>query len=255
MNYLDQFKLGGKSVIVTGGSKGLGRAMALGLAEAGARVAVVSRSKILIEETAQEIIRAGGQAMAVPAEVRSERDVERMVEIVADQYGEIDVLVNSAGIAPMNRAVDITMAEWDDVMDTNIKSLFLTARSVGKRMIKQMRGKVINLGSVLGKGALNLCLHYGASKAAIMQMTRVLAFEWSPFNINVNCIAPGFFATEMTKVQQEDERFRTFLIDRIPFKRFGKPEEVVGLAIFLSSEAADYITGQTVFIDGGYSIW
>ena len=255
MSYLDQFKLTGKSVIITGGSKGLGRAMALGLAEAGARVAVVSRSKNLIEETAQEIIRAGGEAMAVPADVRSEHDVEKMVEIVAGQYGGIDILVNNAGIAPMNRAVDITMDEWDDVMDTNVKSMFLTARKVGKRMIKQMRGKVINLGSVLGKGALDLCLHYGASKAAVMQMTKVLAFEWSRFNINVNCIAPGFFATEMTRVQQEDERFRTFLIDRIPLKRFGKPEEVVGLAIFLSSAAADYITGETIFIDGGYSIW
>ena len=147
------------------------------------------------------------------------------------------------------------MDEWDDVMDTNMKSIFLTARRVGKRMIKQMRGKVINLGSVLGKGALDLCLHYEPSKAAVMHMTRILAFEWSRFNINVNCIAPGFFATEMTKVQQEDERFRTFLIDRIPFKRFGKPEEIVGLAIFLSSAAADYITGETIFIDGGYSIW
>ena len=106
-----------------------------------------------------------------------------------------------------------------------------------------------------GKGALDLCLHYGASKAAVMHMTRIIAFEWSRFNINVNCIAPGFFATEMTKVQQEDERNRTLLIDRIPFKRFGKPEEIVGLAIFLSSAAADYITGETIFIDGGYSIW
>ncbi len=141
MSYLDQFKLTGKSVIVTGGSKGLGRAMALGLAEAGARVAVVSRSKNLIEETAQEIIRAGGEAMAVPADVRSERDIEKMVEIVADQYGEIDILVNNAGIAPMNRVVDITMGEWDDVMGTNMRAMFLTARSVGKRMIKQRRGK------------------------------------------------------------------------------------------------------------------
>jgi NAD(P)-dependent dehydrogenase (short-subunit alcohol dehydrogenase family) len=122
-------------------------------------------------------------------------------------------------------------------------------------MIKQNHGKVVNIGSVLGKGALNLCLHYGASKAAIMQMTRNLAFEWAPFHVNVNCIAPGFFSTEMTKGQLEDEKQRKFLLRKIPFKRFGKPEEVTGLAIFLSSQASDYITGETVFIDGGYSIW
>jgi len=255
MSYLDEFKLTGKSVIITGGSKGLGRSMALGLADAGARVAVVSRSKTLLEETAQEIIRAGGEAIAIPADVKNDREVQQMVERVTDQYGAIDILVNSAGIAPMNRAVNITLDEWNDVMDTNMKSMFLTARTVGKRMIKQRHGKVINLGSVLGKGALDLCLHYGASKAAVMQMTRVLAYEWAPFGINVNCIAPGFFATEMTRVQQEDERFRTFLIEKIPLKRFGRPQEIVGLAIFLSSSSADYITGETIFIDGGYSIW
>ncbi|MGO9138104.1 MAG: SDR family NAD(P)-dependent oxidoreductase [Syntrophales bacterium] len=255
MNYLDQFNLTDKVAIVTGGSKGLGRAMAIGLAGAGAKTVVVSRSKNLIEETAQEIVKAGGEAIAIPVNVRSDIDIERMAQAVGKKFGRIDILVNNAGIAPTNDAVDIPLEEWNNVMDTNLKSIFLTAKIIGKKMLNQKQGKVINIGSVLGKGALLQCVHYSASKAAIMQMTRSLALEWAPFNINVNCIAPGFFSTEMTKAQFENEIERKFLLRKIPFKRFGKPEDIIGLAIFLSSPASDYITGETVFIDGGYSIW
>lgn len=255
MNYLDQFKVTDKVAIVTGGSKGLGKAMAIGLAQAGAKIAVVSRTKKLIEETANEIIAVGGEAIAIPVDVKKEEDIERMTKAVVDKYGSINILINNAGIAPVNRAVDITADEWNDVMDTNMKSTFLAARSVGKVMMRQKSGKVINLGSVLGKDAQPFCLHYGATKAAIMQMTRILALEWASCNINVNCIAPGFFVTEMTKEQIENEGNKKFLMQKIPFKRFGKTEDIVGLAIFLSSPASDYITGETVFIDGGYSIW
>jgi len=255
MKYLKQFSLTGKIAVVTGGSKGLGRAMAVGLADAGATVAVVSRTKSLIEETAQEIIKAGGEAIAVPTDIKNEQDIERMSKAVMDTYGRIDILINNAGIAPMGPAVDIPLQEWNDVMDTNLKSVFLTAKTIGKIMMQQKSGKVINIASVLGKGALHFCLHYGASKAAIIQMTKNLAFEWSRFPIHVNCIAPGFFATEMTQAQHDNEKERKFLLQKIPFKRFGMPEEIVGLAIFLASPASDYITGETIFIDGGYSIW
>jgi len=255
MGYLERFRLTDKVALVTGGSKGLGRSMAMGLAEAGATVAVVSRTKRLIDETAQEIIRNGGQAIAVPADVKSEQDIDRMTQTVLDQCGRIDILLNNAGIAPMGPVVDMSLAEWKDVMDTNLKSVFLTSRIIGKVMMKQKGGKVINVASILGTRALHFCLHYGASKAAIMQMTRSLALEWSRFPIHVNCIAPGFFTTGMTRAQQDNEKEKKFLLQKIPFRRFGKPEEIVGLAIFLASPASDYITGETIFIDGGYSIW
>ncbi|MGV8081181.1 MAG: SDR family NAD(P)-dependent oxidoreductase [Syntrophales bacterium] len=254
MGIMDQFSLSGRIAIVTGGSKGLGRAMALGLAEAGAVVAVVSRTKSLIEETADEIVKSGGEAIAVPADVRSEKDIERVAALVADKFGRIDILVNNAGIGGSRKVVAMKTDEWNTMMETNVRSVFLTARAVGKVMIRQRSGKVINVSSVLGKGALPRSLHYGASKAAIIHMTKTLALEWAPFNIHVNCIAPGWFLTEMTKDQQEGEN-RTFLIQRIPFGRFGNPEEMVGVAVFLASDASNYITGDTVFIDGGYSLW
>lgn len=254
MKYLEQFKLTDKVAVVTGGSKGLGRAMAIGLAEVGATVAVVSRTKNLIEETAQEIIKAGGKAIAVPTDIKNEQDIERMAKAVVDKYGRIDIMINNAGIAPMRPAVDIPLHEWNEVMDTNVKSVFFTAKTIGKIMIKQKSGKIINLASVLGQEALYFCLHYGASKAAIIQMTKNLALEWSRFPIHVNCIAPGFFATEMTQAQHDNEKERKFLLQKIPFYRFGQPEEIVGLAIFLASPASNYMTGQTIFMDGGYSI-
>ncbi len=254
MGVLNQFGLCGRVAIVTGGSKGLGRAMALGLAEAGAKLVVVSRTQSLIEETADEIIKKGGEALAVPTDVRSEEDVERMVALVAEKYGRIDILINNAGIGGSRKVVTMTADEWSNMMDTNVKSIFLAVRAVGKVMIRQRSGKVINVSSVLGKGALPRSMHYGASKAAIIHMTKTLALEWAPFNIHVNGIAPGWFLTEMTKDQQEGEN-REFLVRRIPFGRFGNPEEMVGLAVFLASDASNYITGDTVFIDGGYSLW
>ncbi len=254
MGVLNQFGLSGRVAIVTGGSKGLGRAMALGLAEAGAKVAVVSRTRSLIEETAAEIVKKGGEAIAVPTDMRSEEDVERMVALVAEKFGRIDILINNAGIGGSRKVVAMTTDEWSNMMDTNVKSIFLAVRAVGKVMIRQRSGKVINVSSVLGKGALPRSMHYGASKAAIIHMTKTLALEWAPFNIHVNGIAPGWFLTEMTKDQQEGEN-REFLIRRIPFGRFGNPEEMVGLAVFLASDASNYITGDTVFIDGGYSLW
>lgn len=253
METMGQFNLTGRVAVVTGGSMGLGRAMAIGLAEAGARVVVVSRTTKLIEEAAGEIIRQGGDAIAVTADVTREEDIERMTAQVCGKYGTVDILVNNAGIGGSKKSVALSTKEWDRMINTNARSVFLASRAAGKIMIRQKHGKIINISSVLGKGALPHSLHYGASKAAIIHMTKTLALEWAPFHINVNGIAPGWFLTDMTKDQQQGDSEK-FLLSRIPFGRFGKPEEIVGLAIFLSSPASDYITGETVFIDGGYSI-
>ncbi|MBN1636513.1 MAG: SDR family oxidoreductase [Deltaproteobacteria bacterium] len=244
-----------KIAIVTGGSKGLGRAMAVGLADAGATVVVISRTKSLIEDTANEIIDRGHCALAIPADVKKPEDIENAVKIILEKFGRVDVLINNAGIAPMNRTTDISIKEWDDVLDTNVKSYFLSAKAVGPHMIRQGEGKIINISSALGKMASNMAVHYCTSKAGVIQMTRALALEWARFNINVNCIAPGFFNTDMTAMQQQDEAHSRFLQAKIPFKRLGQPEEIVGTAIFLASSASRYITGETIVVDGGYSIW
>ena len=253
MNILDKFYLTGKVAIVTGASKGLGRAMAIGLAQAGATVAVVSRTKNLIEDTAAEIIRNGGDAIALPTDVTSEEDIERMTAVVFEKFGRIDILVNNAGMGGSKISVNLTTDEWDNMMNTNTKSIFLASRAVGKIMIRQRSGKLINISSILGDRPLPASLHYGASKAAVINMTKALALEWARFKINVNGIAPGYFVTEMTKEQQEGE-IKKLLLTKIPFGRFGSSDEIVGLAVFLASPAADYMTGQTVFIDGGYSV-
>jgi len=254
MDVVEQFRVPGKIAIVTGASRGLGRAMAIGLAQAGAKIAVVSRTSELIEETAREIVRQGGEAFPVKADVKIEEDVESMVDIVIKKFGRIDILVNNAGITSPKNTIDISPDEWDEVIETNMKSVFLVSKAAAKIMIGQKSGKIINISSFLGRDALASSLSYGASKAAIIHMTKTLALELAPYGINVNCIAPGWFLTDMTLPQQEEEN-KKFLLRKIPLKRFGKPEEIAGLAVFLSSGAADYITGETVFIDGGYSIW
>jgi gluconate 5-dehydrogenase/2-deoxy-D-gluconate 3-dehydrogenase len=253
MDAIEQFRLAQRVAVVTGGSKGLGRAMAIGLAEAGARVAVASRTRSLIEETASEIVGKGGEAIAVPADMTREEDVEAMTAAVLAAYGRIDILINNAGIGGSKRSADLTVEDWERLMNTNARSVFLACRAVGKAMIRQRSGKIINVGSILGHGALPNSLHYGASKAAVHHMTKTLALEWARFNIQVNCIVPGWFLTEMTKDQQEGEN-ETFLLGKIPFRRFGRPDEIVGLAVYLASGASDYMTGQTLFLDGGYSI-
>ncbi len=256
MNYIDSFKLYGKVAIVTGGSKGLGRAIAVGMGEVGAKIVVVSRTKTLIEETASEIISHGGDAIAIPVDVRSEKDIEKAVNAVIGKFGQIDILVNNAGIAPMNNALNVSIDEWNNVISTDLTANFIFAKMAVKHAMKEQRkGKVINIGSVLGFMASNVAPHYCAAKAGLAHLTKALALEWAHYNINVNCIAPGFFKTDMTKEQQKDDAHQKFLKFKIPFKRLGEPEEIVPTAIFLASEAASYITGSTIIVDGGYTTW
>jgi 2-deoxy-D-gluconate 3-dehydrogenase len=256
MNYIDRFKLDEKVAIVTGGSKGLGRAIAIGMGEAGAKVVVVSRTKNLIEETANEIISYGGEAIAIPVDVKNEDDIKKAVNETIDTFGQLDILVNNAGIAPMNPTLKVAADEWNNVIETDLTSNFLFAKmAVRSAMKEQRKGKIINIGSVLGFMASNVAPHYCAAKAGLAHLTKALALEWAHYNINVNCIAPGFFKTDMTKEQQENEAHKKFLKFKIPFKRLGEPDEVVPTAIFLASEAASYITGSTIIVDGGYTIW
>ena len=193
MDYLEKFRMAGKVAIVTGASKGLGKAMASGLGECGAKVVAASRSLDLIEATADSIIKKGGEAIAVPVDVKRQQSIERLVAVTKDYYGRVDILINNAGIAPMNKTLNTSLDDWEDVLNTNLKSAFLLSKTAGKIMMKQRKGKIINIGSILGKMAATTAMPYCVSKAGIGHMTRVLALEWGTYGINVNCIAPGFF--------------------------------------------------------------
>ena len=252
---MNLFKLLNKVAIVTGASRGLGRAMAIGMAEAGAHIVAIGRDTKSLDETRKKIGEVGGTSTIFQADLCNDKAIKEIVQNTIKMLGRIDILINNAGIAPMKRTTEITNEEWHKVIDTNLNSVFLLTQAVGQKMIENNYGNIINIASVYGKIASNRSLHYCASKAAIMQMTKALALEWAPFNIRVNCIAPGFFQTDMTAKQQENEKHYKFLIQKIPLRRFGKPEEIIGSVIFLSSDASQYVTGATIFVDGGYSIW
>lgn len=252
---MDYFNIKGKVIIITGGSRGLGRAMSLGFGEAGAKVVVVSRSKQLIEETADEIIKKGGEAIAIPADVKSVTDIEKVAKDTIDKFGRVDVLVNNAGVGAAIRALDMPMEEWHNVIDTNLTAILISAKAVVPKMIEQRYGKIINISSVMGIMASPTSVHYCTSKAGIIHMTRALAMEWARYNINVNCIAPGYFEVGLGDVAYSDKKQAQFLNNKIAFRRLGRPEELIGTAIFLASDASSYITGETIVVDGGYSLW
>jgi len=249
------FGLKGKVALVVGASKGLGKAMSLALAGAGADVALASRSEHLMEEIKNDIKDLGRDSMAIVTDIASERDISAMVDQVIDKYDHIDILVNNAGIYDRKKALDVTADDWDRTFDINVRGFFLSCRMVGEHMIKRNSGKIINLTSVLGKRAAHESLAYASSKAAITQLTRSFAFEFAPHNVHVNGIAPGWFETEMTQDELANPRSRKFFLFKTPMGRFAKPEELGGAVIFLASKASDYMTGEIIFVDGGISIW
>lgn len=248
---LDQFKLDGKVAIVTGGSRGLGQGMALGLAEAGADIALVdildmSESKSLIEKL-------GRKCTAITADLSKKESVNIITETTVKQMGGIDILFNNAGIIRRAPITEFTEKDWDDVMNINIRTLFFLSQAVGKQMILQGRGgKIVNTASMLSFQGGILVPSYTASKSAVMGLTRLLANELGAHNINVNAIAPGYMATDNTKALREDPTRNKAILDRIPAGRWGTPEDLKGVAVFLASAASDYMQGYTIAVDGGW---
>jgi NAD(P)-dependent dehydrogenase (short-subunit alcohol dehydrogenase family) len=246
-------RLQGKVAIVTGSTKGIGRAVAIGYAEEGANVIVCGRSEDLAKSLAEELTKKGKRAVALRLDVTSADSVNEVVAQVVKQFGRIDILVNNAGISPIwKRAEDTGREAWDQIIATNLTGAFLCAQAVGKVMIKQRNGKIINMTSVGGKVALPRLVAYCASKAGIMSLTQVLAAEWAQHNILVNAIGPSYVETEFTAGLRGNERIYDDLKKGSLLKRFAQPEEVVGAAIFLASDESNYITGQTIFVDGGW---
>ena len=245
------FDLTGKVAIVTGASRGLGKAIAIGLAKAGANVVV---SDILdTTETVKEIKKLGREAIGIKTDVSNKAEVEAMVKQTVEKFGKIDILVNNAGIFRMSPAEGMKEEEWDKVIAVNLKGEFLCAQTVGKQMIKQKSGKIINIASVAGLRAFSQSSAYNVSKAGVILLTKTLAVEWGKYNIQVNAICPGVFKTAMTEGLLKDESFMQTIKTRVPLGRCGEPEELVGTVIYLASKASDYMTGHALVIDGGWT--
>jgi len=246
-------KLEGKTALITGASKGLGRAMALALAEAGARLALVSRNLELLNETAGAVRQLGAEAVVFTADVTDEAQVLRLEKAVAGQFGKVQILINNAGMNIRKPVTDFTLAEWRQVMDTNLTGVFLMCRSFIPQMRGQGYGRILNLTSIMSHVALPGRTAYAASKAGLLGLTRALALELAPEKITVNGISPGPVATEMNAPLIQDLELNQQFISKIPLGRWGKVEEVGHLAVYLCSEDAGFITGTDILIDGGWT--
>jgi 2-deoxy-D-gluconate 3-dehydrogenase len=250
---LEAFHLDGRVAIVTGASRGLGRAMALALAGAGADVAAAARSRVDLEETADAVERLGRRAIAVPTDVTSYTEVETLVARTIETLGRLDIVVNNSGIAVVTPVAEMTPDDFRRTVDVNVLGVFHGCRAAAPGLIAQRSGKVINLASVLAQAGLPGYAAYAASKGAVISLTRALGVEWARHGIQVNAIAPGWFVTDMNASAFADEQVRDRLLRDVPARRTGRLDEIGPLAVYLASSASDFMTGQTVFLDGGHS--
>jgi NAD(P)-dependent dehydrogenase (short-subunit alcohol dehydrogenase family) len=250
---MNTISLDGKVAVITGASRGLGRAMALAIGGAGAKLALVSRDRSKLEETAAEAAKLGAEAAVFPADVSDESQVRKLEHDVIKHFGRADILINNAGIAIRKTVVEYTLEEWNAVMDTNLTSVFLMCRSFVPHMVGKGYGRVINISSIMGHVSIPLRSAYSASKFGVLGLTKALALEHATDGIAVVAISPGPFATEMTApLRQQPDQLSTFN-SSVPMARWGEPEEVGKLALFLCSDGAGYITGTDIVIDGGWT--
>lgn len=245
------FSLKGKVAIVTGASKGLGQAMAVALAEAGADIAAVARSSM--QDTQRLVTATGQKFIGIEADLKEHSSIELIIESVIESYGSFDILVNNAGMIRRCDAIDFSEADWDAVMDVNLKSLFFLSQMAARSWIAAGKGgRIINVASMLSyQGGIRVP-SYTASKSGVLGITRSCACEWAKDNINVNAIAPGYMVTENTKALREDAQRNAQILTRIPADRWGKPDDLAGAVVFLASDAASYIHGISLPVDGGW---
>ncbi len=252
---LQQFELKGKIAMVTGGTRGLGEVSALALAKAGADIAVCGRSASDLERVSSAICGLGRNAVGFHIDVTDKTKVSKTVGQVLDYFGRIDILINNAGVNYRVPVLEFPEEEWDRIISTNLKGYFLTAQSVAPQMIANGYGKIINMSSILGTVGLPNQVAYAASKGGVDQITKVMALEWAKLGVRVNAVGPTYFETELvTQIREDPERFK-FINERTPMGRWGYLPELEGIIIFLASPASDFITGQTIYVDGGWTIW
>jgi len=246
-----QFDLSGKVAIVTGGGRGIGKAIALGLAGAGAKVVVCSRTSKEIEEAADEISRVGGEALPLTVDLTANDQLENLVNTTVKEFGRIDILVNNAARSFLRSLMDLREDGWDKVFNTNVRAVWLLSRLAAKKMMEQKNGRIINITTVGAEKAELGMAAYGCSKAALKMLTRCMAREWAQYGINVNAVGPGLTRTDFSKPIWSNLEVAKHVAMAIPKGRLAEPEEIVGAVLFLASDAAGFITGQSIYVDGG----
>lgn len=247
------FDLTGQVALVTGTSRGLGQYFARALARAGADLILTSRRKDDLLPFIDEIEALGRRVIPLELDVRQQHSIEAMAEAAEASFGRIDILVNNAGCNVRKPALDVTWDDWNLILDTNLRGSFFVAQQIAKRMVPHGYGRIVNIGSVTSVFGYAGLAPYGASRGGIRQLTMSLADDWGKYGITVNCLAPGWFETAQNKVLYENKEWVDYLVDRIPLKRPGAPDDLDGAILFLASEASRYITGQTLLVDGGIS--
>ncbi len=250
---LDMFSLEGKVAIVTGGSRGLGKAMALGLADAGADVVVASRTQADLDVVADEIKAKGKKSLAIAMDAGDAASIKSMADKVVEEFGKIDILINNAGQGGTMPFLKVPEEDFDNIIKVNLKGYFLTTQAVGGYMFKAKAGRVINISSAMGEAPMGYMAPYAASKGAVNSFTKSLAQEWATRGITVNAIAPSYFLTDLNRNAYEDEMTNKLITSKTPMARWGELDELVGLVIYLASDISSYMTGTILALDGGWT--
>lgn len=245
------FSLNDKTALITGSGGGLGFALAKGLAQAGATIVLNGRNKSKIEKAVAQFQSEGFNCYGYDFDIIDEQQVEKAVADIETSVGPIDILVNNAGVQHRQQLEEIELSDWQKVIDTNLTGVFVMSKFVAKKMIKRKRGKIINICSLTSEAGRKTIAAYSASKGGVKMLTKSMAIDWGKHNIQVNGIGPGYFITEMTQVLADDPKFDGWLKERTPANRWGKPEELFGTAVYLASEASNFVNGQIIYVDGG----